>query len=545
MSAAGLAGAAATRFAAPAAARDDQAFVHGVASGDPLPEAVILWTRVTPVAGADPGSGRGPSATVRWEIARDSGFSRIVRSATVVTTADRDHTVKVDVTGLTPGTRYYYRFTLVDGPRAGQRSRTGRTWTAPATAAAVDRLRIGVCSCANYEAGYFQAYRAMAQRDDLDLVLHLGDYTYEYGTGEYPGVYGTTVRRTAPDHDTVTPADYRIRFGRYRSDPDLALLHARVPFLCMWDDHESANDSWRNGAENHDPAKQGSWRARKAASTQAYFEWMPVRPNAIRGGQHLYRRLRFGSLAEIIVPDLRSYRDEQLSMTDFREQQDTNRTMTGKQQYRWLEDSVTTSGARWQVVGTSVMIAPLVIPTTVDPQVSALLRDQIGISEDGVALNLDQWDGYPAERRSLLKAIDKAGRKGVVFVTGDIHSSWASELPLSAGHYGRDARGRVAACEFVAPSITSASVYDTIATSRALAPAAAAATTAAEQALPVADPWIKQVELTRHGYGVLEVTRDTAGMRYYFVDDVLRRSSAVRLGFAWHTRYGKPGLRRG
>lgn len=533
--------------AGPAAAKPNSGrvgFLHSVASGDPQPNAVILWTRITPDPAATPGSGRGPAATVRWEVATDPEMRSVVSSGTARTDVDRDHTVKVDVTGLAPDTRYYYRFTAVDGAAAGRHSPVGATKTAPALGADVDRLSIAVCSCANYEAGFFRGYRAMADNHDLDLVVHLGDYTYEYAPGDYPGLYSTTVRTTAPPRDTVTLNDYRIRLGRYRTDPDLVRLHERVPFLCMWDDHESADNSWRNGAENHRP-EQGSWRARKAASEQAYFEWMPVRPNSQQGGQHLYRKLQFGNLAEVIVPDLRSYRDEAPGLLPLGEIDDPRRSMTGAAQYSWLESSIVSSPTRWQVVGTSVLMAPLVIPTGLDPALAQWLTDNVAVPYDGVPVNTDQWDGYPAERRKLLSAIDESGKKGVVFVAGDIHSSWAADLPLSVPHYGKGPRGRVVACEFTPGSITAASPYDTIAVSRVLAGPTASAIAAGEAAIRAGDQWIKEVDLTRHGYGVLEVTRERARMQWYFVDDVLQPNSPVRKGFAWHTRYGSPGLRRG
>ncbi|WP_039993117.1 alkaline phosphatase D family protein, partial [Gordonia otitidis] len=227
------------------------AFVHSVASGDPLPDRVILWTRVTPVPQATPGSGIGAPSTLRWEVARDASFSGIVSSGTTTTSAQRDHTVKVDAGGLAPSTRYFYRFTVLDGPAAGAVSPVGRTATAPATAADIDRLRFAVCSCSNYEAGHFISYRAMADRDDIDFVLHLGDYTYEYESGGYTGAFGETVRKVEPTHATVTLADYRIRQGAYHQDPDLARAHAAHPFICMWDDHESADNSYKDGAENH------------------------------------------------------------------------------------------------------------------------------------------------------------------------------------------------------------------------------------------------------------------------------------------------------
>jgi alkaline phosphatase D len=242
------------------AAGEHDCFRHGVASGDPLPDAVVLWTRVSPTPDATPGSGVGPPIDVRWQIARDRDFRHVVDRGTVHTGPRRDHTVKIDATGLAPDTTYYYRF-VADG----HCSRIGRTATAPAHHATSRRLRLGVVSCANWQAGWFSAYRHLARRDDLDAVLHLGDYLYEYGPGEYGlGQSNVDVRGHRPKHEMVTLADYRRRHGQYKTDPDLADLHAVVPWIVTWDDHETANDAWRGGAENHD-AGEGDWPTRKAA----------------------------------------------------------------------------------------------------------------------------------------------------------------------------------------------------------------------------------------------------------------------------------------
>ncbi|NUP25647.1 MAG: alkaline phosphatase, partial [Nocardia sp.] len=226
-------------------------FAHGVASGDPLPDGMILWTRVTVGPDAEPGSGAGAPAAVRWEIAEDPDFTEVVAAGSRTVDAGSDHTVKVDVGGLAPAHDYFYRFRAL-----GETSPTGRTRTAPADSAAPARLRFGVVSCANWEAGYFAAYRHLAARDDLDAVIHLGDYLYEYAAGS-PGGRAGAVRRHEPAHEIVSLTDYRIRHAQYKTDPDLMALHARVPFVCTWDDHESANNAWSGGAENHDPATEG------------------------------------------------------------------------------------------------------------------------------------------------------------------------------------------------------------------------------------------------------------------------------------------------
>ena len=270
---AGVAGAVAALTSADAVAGPAHVvFQHGVASGDPRPRRVVLWTRVTPTRHATPGSGVGHAVDVRWEIALDERFRKVVRRGTERTSAARDHTVKVDATRLTPDTWYYFRF------RVGHHvSPVGRTWTAPRASATPDNLRLGVVSCANLQAGFFSAYRHLAERDDLHAILHLGDYLYEYGPGEYGyGQQNLDVRAHEPAHEMVTLADYRQRHGQYKQDPDLQALHARYPFIVTWDDHEVTNDQWSGGAENHQAA-EGDYAARRVQAHRAYDEWLPVR----------------------------------------------------------------------------------------------------------------------------------------------------------------------------------------------------------------------------------------------------------------------------
>lgn len=245
---------AASASASAATAALAPAFLHGLASGDPLPDGVLLWTRITPTPESLPGSGKGPDTAVGWEVAEDSAFTKVVARGTTTSTAETDHTVKADVRGLRPATVYWFRFT------AGTTvSAVGRTRTAPATDAATSGVRFGVVSCANWEAGYFSAYRHLAARADLDAILHLGDYIYEYAAGGYPDAeYG--VRQHSPRHEILTLADYRLRHATYKTDPDLQALHAAHPVVAIWDDHEIANDAWSGGAENHTPGTEGTMR---------------------------------------------------------------------------------------------------------------------------------------------------------------------------------------------------------------------------------------------------------------------------------------------
>lgn len=513
-------------------ARPGGVFAHGVASGDPLPDRVILWTRVTPTPQATAGSGRGGPVSVRWEVSPTPDFAVITSSGTVATGAAADHTVKVDAPGLAAKTPYWYRFRVLDGAAAGTVSPTGRTRTAPAAGDAVDGVKFGVVSCSNWEAGHFGAYRSLARRRDLDAVVHLGDYIYEYGAGEYTGKHGA-VRAHKPAHDIVSLADYRIRHAQYKTDPDLRACHAAHPFICTWDDHESADNAWLRGAENHDPATQGPWAKRKANAEKAYYEWMPVRPQAGDAGRHLYRRLRYGTLLELSMLDLRSYRDRQPSMTSA-ETDSPATSITGRAQMRWLTGGLETSETTWQIIGNSVMISPILLPP-LDPERSRILTELLGIPSNGVTMNPDDWSGYTADRTKLLSAIDRSGRKNTVFITGDIHMSWACEVPRKPANY--PAAGNVAT-EFVVPSITSNNLDDMVSVPEQTLGVPAAA------ALMTTNQNTRWVETDSHGYAVLTVSKAAAQMDWYFVGDRTVRRSPFRHAQSWRVASGSRRLTR-
>lgn len=488
-----------TAGTSPASAAAEPAFLHGVASGDPLPDGVLLWTRVTPVPEAVPGSGLGPVAEVGWTVARDRAFTSVVATGTATATAASDHTVKVDVRGLQPATDYWFRFTA-----GGVTSPAGRTRTAPAENATADRLRFGVVSCANWEAGYFSSYRHLAARGDLDAWLHLGDYLYEYGTGAY-AARGTVVRPRAPAHEIVTPADYRTRHGRYKTDADLQALHAAAPVVAIWDDHEFANDAWSGGAENHTEGAEGAWAARVAAAKQAYFEWMPVRAS-IAGTT--YRRLRFGRLADLSLLDLRSFRSQQASIGSG-SVDDPDRTITGRAQLDWLKAGLKTSDTTWRLIGNSVMISPVAFGA-LPGHLLAPLAELLGLPAEGLAVNVDQWDGYTDDRRELLAHLRDNGIRNTVFLTGDIHMAWANDVPVKAATYPLSAS---AATEFVVTSVTSDNLDDI------LEVAPGTVSTVAEAAVKAANRHVKWLDMDSHGYGVLDITGERAQMDYYALSD--------------------------
>ncbi|WP_435609015.1 alkaline phosphatase D family protein [Streptomyces sp. C10-9-1] len=500
------------------------AFLHGVASGDPLPDGVLLWTRVTPGPDAVPGSGRGADTAVAWEVAEDRGFTRIAARGSLTARAAFDHTVKVDVRGLRPATDYHFRFTAGD-----VRSPAGRTRTAPAPDSSGPGIRFGVVSCANWEAGWFSAYRHLAARSDLDAVLHLGDYLYEYGSGSYPSEK-YTVRPHEPRHEILTLADYRLRHATYKTDTDLQALHAAHPVVAIWDDHEIANDAWSGGAENHTPGTEGDYAARVAAAKQAYFEWMPVRAST---EGTVYRRLRFGRLADLHLLDLRSFRSQQAGVGSG-EVDDPDRTITGRAQLDWLKAGLTASDARWQLVGTSVMISPVAFGS-MPARLLRPLTELLGLPEGGLAVNTDQWDGYTDDRRELLAHLTDRGVENTVFLTGDIHMAWANDVPVRASTYPLS---RSAATEFVVTSVTSDNLDDL------LHVAPNTLSLVAETAVKAANRHVRWVDMDAHGYGVLDVTAERTQMDYYTVSDRTRKDATTAWARSYRTRSGTQKVER-
>ncbi|MFJ9124996.1 alkaline phosphatase D family protein [Streptomyces sp. NPDC102340] len=499
--------------AAPAQAAEAPAFVHGVASGDPLPDGVLLWTRVTPNADAVPGSGKGPDVRVAWEIAEDKAFRQVVGRGAVTASAASDHTVKADVRGLRPATAYYFRFSV-----GAAHSPVGRTRTTPAADASPDGLRFGVVSCANWEAGYYSSYRHLAARSDLDAVLHLGDYLYEYRTGEYPTAE-YTVREHQPTHEIVSLADYRTRHGQTKTDPDVQAMQAVHPLIAIWDDHEFANDAWSGGAENHTPDTEGSWQARQQAAKQAYFEWMPVRPST---AGTVFRRLRFGTLADLHLLDLRSFRSEQSSVGNGAVDS-PERTITGRAQLDWLKSGLTASDARWKLVGTSVMISPVAFGS-LPAHIAGPLAELLGLPKEGLAINVDQWDGYTHDRAELISHLREHAVRDTVFLTGDIHMAWANDVPVKAATYPLSPS---AATEFVVTSVTSDNLDDI------LHVAPDTLSTVAEGAIKAANRHVRWLDMDRHGYGVLDVTAERTQMDFYVISDRADQSATS----AWQRSY--------
>ncbi|MET8124979.1 alkaline phosphatase D family protein [Streptomyces sp. NPDC005065] len=510
-----------------ASAADGPAFLHGVASGDPLPDGILLWTRVTPTPDAVPGSGRGADTAVRWEVAEDKEFARIVAQGSTVARTASDHTVKADVRGLAPATTYWFRFSAGDG--GAVRSPAGRTRTAPASGAATPGVRFGVVSCANWESGYFSPYRHLAARADLDAVLHLGDYIYEYASGSYPDAK-YVVRPHEPRNEILTLADYRTRHGHYKTDTDLQTLHATHPVIAIWDDHEFANDAWSGGAENHTPGTEGAWADRAAGAKQAYFEWMPVRAST---EGTVYRRLRFGNLADLHLLDLRTFRSQQSTVGNG-SVDDPDRTITGRAQLDWLKSGLAGSDATWKLVGTSVMISPVAFGS-VPAHLLEPLAGLLGLPKEGLAVNVDQWDGYTDDRKELITHLRDRSITNTVFLTGDIHMAWANDVPVKAATYPLSAS---AATEFVVTSVTSDNLDDIL----HVAPQTVSVLAAA--AVRAANRHVKWVDMDSHGYGVLDVTAERSQMDYYVVSDKTKQDATAAWTRSYRTLSGTQKIER-
>lgn len=475
----GLFGAGAAGAAAPAAARTSSAiaFVHGVASGDPQPDGVVIWTRVTPT---DP---TVRAVRVDWSVWRDGEAAASVASGTVETGPDRDFTVKVPITGLEPGVEYRYAFT------AGEtRSPHGRARTLPA--GPTPEVVLVVASCQLHPGGLFNAWDAVSKLERVDAIVHLGDYIYEYGAE--PDAYGMASgarlnRVPEPAHEIVSLADYRTRHAQYKSDPDLQAAHARAPFICVWDDHEIANDAWTAGAENHTTATEGDYATRKAAALKAYFEWMPIRePANGLTPEAIQRSFDFGDLASLLMVETRLLaRGEQLTyqadmpVADGRpdvaafqaRRNDPARDLLGDGQRDWIKSTLQASrasGKPWQVVGNQVVMARVQGPdiTTManPPQIAGLLatlpaavraqvQQSIELFKLGVPFNLDSWDGYPAGRERLYAAFAEAGVQPIV-LAGDSHAFWVDDL--------KDAAGARRGVEFGTSAISSPSPGDAV-----------------------------------------------------------------------------------
>ncbi|MBC7995254.1 MAG: alkaline phosphatase D family protein [Rhizobacter sp.] len=542
-------------------------FLHGVASGDPLQDRVMLWTRVTPDASMleaiaklereASSSAEAQKQLVQvkrvplvWEVARDRNFHQVVARGATRALAERDYTLKIDADGLRAGTTYWYRFRCM-----GVVSPTGRTRTLPR--GSVEQVKLAVFSCSNYPAGYFNVYGAAAKLEGVDAALHLGDYIYEYAKDGYASALAEQLGRVSePAGELLTLADYRQRYAQYREDPDLQAVHAALPFIAVWDDHEIANDAWRDGAENHNPATEGVWATRRAAALQAYHEWMPTRLPDAKRPDRIFRSFDFGDLVSLHMLDTRIIgRDRQLELTDYvgatgfdgarfaTDLADPTRQLLGGEQSAWLGQQMARSTALWQVLGQQVLMgrmnvpAPLLLgqitvsgyaalaakaqanPASLTPQEIAILQ------APSIPYNLDAWDGYAVARETLLgtaRGLDK----NLVVLAGDTHNAWASDLA--------DLQGNPVGVEFATPSVSSPGFEGIFPNENPQVLAGAL-----QQLI---GPLV-YTDTSRRGFMLITATRNDLQAQWTYVDTVTSHSYQTAQGPTLHTLPGASGRR--
>jgi alkaline phosphatase D len=530
----------------------DAVFDYGVASGDPLAAAVVLWTH------AKPSDGSSSAVQLTWEVASDADFKTLVASGQVTADAATGHTAKVDAQGLTAGTEYWYCF------RHGTtRSPVGRTRTLPGAAAA--EVKLAVLSCSNYPAGRFHAYADAATRG-AQFAIHLGDYIYEYAANGYASAQAAAMGRSSiPTQEVLTLDDYRRRHAQYKSDPDLRALHARMPMIAVWDDHETANDAWREGAENHNAATEGSWQARRAAALQAYHEWMPIRSFASL--ERIYRSFDFGNLASLHMLDTRLIgRDQQVQVTSLlnpatqaaatQTLSSETREMLGQTQLQWLQTELATSPGKWQILGQQVLMARMEFPvsvlqalnpsnTTPEAQAAGLAAISAYLSAKGkraagvtltageadllntpkLGYNLDAWDGYPVAREIVLNTAAQAAlSRGckLLSLAGDTHNAWHANLS-AAGYLasrGGLAANTVVGVELGTPGVSSPGLESNL----AIPPAQTAAIFTG-----VVDD-LRWADTAQRGYLLLSIQLNEIKADWVFVSDVTQASYTAAVG---------------
>ena len=501
-------------------------FTHGVASGEPSADSVLLWSRF--VADGE--------ARLRVEVATDTMFTRVVAGGEALASPDRDHTAKLTVAGLEPGRWYFYRFIGPDGSV----SPVGRTRTLPV--GEVNRFGLGLFSCSNLAFGWFNAYAHACNRADLDLVVHVGDYIYEYARGAYPeAAQAIPGRVIEPANELLTLADYRLRYACYRLDADLQRLHQSYPMIAQWDDHEFANDSWRDGAENHQNDSEGSWEVRKAIAERVYREWMPV-------SDERWREYQIGNLATLFKletrisgrsapPDLeaalKGRKDIARALIEFRDGvlNDPARTLLGNAQEAWLRAALarsTASSTRWQVIAQQILMGEIISPQEaanwVGPNAPEIVRRRLAVglaaARAGLPYDFDSWGGFPAARNRLLgDALQSAAN--LVVLAGDSHNAWAQNLAL-----GKEAVG----VEFATQSVTSPGFEYALPGVDPLEIA---------RAVRATNPGLAYFDASRRGYTSLQLTPDAVTGQFHFLRTVRERDSSLTESVSLRVRHGR------
>jgi alkaline phosphatase D len=512
------------------------AFNFGIASGDPLSDRVVLWTHARTSTDA--------TIDLTWQMAADAGFGIVLASGAATASKDSGFTAKVDATGLSPNTEYFYRFLAPNNSS----SAVGRTRTLPV--GDVSEVKLAVFSCSDYPAGIFNAYDAVSSFD-AQFSLHLGDYIYEYKDGVFPPTAAAVAARvSAPATEVVTLADYRARHALHKADPYVKALHARMPMIAIWDDHEFANNAYMDGAENHDPVTQGSWAARKAAASRTYHEWMPIRAPDANNLLKIYRSFDFGKLLSLHMLDTRIIgREHQPDRTldaDGRDIADPaflpfafdrNKQMLGTEQQAWLDAKMSASTATWQILGNQTVMGRVLLPASVltstpplsTASVTAYLtakatapalqtqaqKDLLDPSKNPkISFNFDNWEGYPNARDALLASAGKlkaAGKKFLV-LSGDSHNAWFNQLTLPDGTQ--------VGAEFAGTSVTSPG-FESVFPPAVVAPATLAATIK-----NLVDD-INYIDTARRGFMLITVTAAAAKGDFVYVSSVTSSSYTI------------------
>jgi alkaline phosphatase D len=510
-------------------------FYHGVASGQPTTDGFVIWTRLAPDYISQP--------NLQYFISDTPNFQTIIKSGTVTALEIRDYSAHFAISGLQPGKFYYYYFKHPEG-----NSLVGRAKTLPLQ---TNHARFAIMSCARYETGYFNAYGAIAKRNDLDAVVHLGDYIYEYAP--FSVLAG---REILPDKELLTLSDYRTRYATYRLDSNLIRMHQQHTFISVWDDHESANNSHEGGAENHQ-ANEGDWELRKAIAKQVYREWMPI---TIPETTPIYRGYQYGALANLLMLDTR---------LDGREPQPQHfdspdlggRKIMSDDQFQWLTNALKDQSSRWKILGNQVIFSDLhfgMIAGAGDGQPDPTNLDSIRVVEDR---NTDIWEAYPAQRDAILDTIALHNIPGVVITTGDSHASWVFDVPRkpvlyplpqfnylpqlntyepAKGGYDYITRAGALAVEFGVPSISSPNFDENFGTFQA-AILEQVLLTPVSPPNPAYNPHLKYCDLDRHGYVLLDVKPDTIQANYYYLNHQQANGAAEQFGAAYYNVHGKPG----
>jgi len=514
-----------------------QNFSYGVASFDPSNSGVIIWTRYTTA-----------NIEIIWEVSTQSDFSSILRTGKITTETSRDNTLAIELTELEADQKLYYRFISTSDNSI---SVVGETITLPTDAT---QAKLAVCSCSNYQAGLFNAYDAMAN-SDADIIVHLGDYFYEYGAGGYGSTAENAFlnRSHEPEGEIISLDDYRTRYKQYRSDTSLQLAHQKKPFICVWDDHEIANDTYKEGAENHDEATEGSFEVRKQNALQAYSEFLPFSRISADDNSLIYRSVNIGNLVNLVLMDTRLIgRDKQLSITDYftatdfdavafqTALSDPNRSILGTEQRDWVISEISNSSAKWQVLGQQVLMGKMNVPAELlttfgSPNFAAILTELVTIKlrhinndptltpeeiarvTSVIPYNLDAWDGYPVDREIIYGALN--GKK-IVTLAGDTHNAWQNTL-IAAG--GSEVGTELATSSVSSPGFET--YLGATVTPELIAGFQEAMTTLIDN--------LNYFDASRRGFMMTTFTTTEVTSEWIFVDTLLSTSYSTEVGYTY------------